>query len=152
MTPRCRFHRIHRRSFGRRSRNGLVLIAALVCLLVVTSMISSMLKSALIGRRHLRAERDRRQVELLVQAGADRAARILGSEPDFRGDTWNLPAEAIVGSGAARVSAEVSRAADSQNLQVRIVAEYPTDRDFPVRRSHSFQLTTQSTLSQEQPQ
>jgi hypothetical protein len=115
-------------------------------------MISSMLKSALLGRRHLRAERDCRQVELLVQAGADRAASILWSDPDFRGDTWILPAEAVVGSGAARVSTEVSRAADSENLQVRVVAEYPTDRDFPVRRSQTFQLTTQSTLLQEQPQ
>ena len=152
MTPHGRFHRRRRRSFRSRSRNGLVLIAALVCLLIVTSMISSMLKSAVSGRRHLRAERDRRQVELLVQAGADRAARLLASEPDFRGDTWSLPAEAIVGSGAARVTTEVSRAPDAENLQVRVVAEYPTDRDFPVRRSHTFQMTPQSTLLQEQSQ
>jgi hypothetical protein len=114
-------------------------------------MIASMLQNAISGRRHLRAERDRRQAELLVQAGADRAASLLASEPDFRGDTWNLPAAAIVGSGAGRVTTEVTRAA-AESLQVRVVAEYPTDRDFPVRRSHTFQLTTQSTRLQEQSQ
>jgi hypothetical protein len=122
-----------------------------VCLLIVTSMISGMLQSALSGRRQLRSERDRRQVELLVQAGADRAARLFASEPSFRGDTWSIPAEAIVGSGAARVITKVSRA-DAETLQVQVVAEYPTNRDFPVRRSHTFQMTPQSTLLQEQPQ
>jgi hypothetical protein len=127
-----------------------VLIAALVCLLIVTSMIASMLQGALRARRHLRVERDRRQSELLVEAGADRAVEILASNPHFLGDTWDVPAEAIVGSGAGRVTTEIVRAGDAGNLQIRVVAEYPIGRDFPVRRSHTFQLASTLTVSQEQ--
>jgi type II secretory pathway component PulK len=151
MTARAQYGRTRPQS-GRPLRNGLALIAALACLLIVTSIIVSMLQSALSTRRHLRAERDRRQVELLVQAGADRAARLLASQPDFRGDTWNLSAEEIVGSGGGRVTTEVSTTDDAARFQLRVVAEYPTDRDFPVRRSHSIQLSSRPTQSQEQSQ
>jgi len=126
-------------------RSGLVLIAALVCLLIVTSIIGSMLQSALRARRQLHTERDRRQTELLLEAGADRAALRHAAEPDFRGETWNLPAESIVGRGDGRVTTEVSRAADDQPWQVRVVAEYPLGRDFPIRRSHTFPITPPTT-------
>jgi hypothetical protein len=138
-------------AFGRtrRRRGGLMIVAALVCLLVVTSIVGSMLKSALRARRELHVERDRRQSELLVEAGADRAVARLAAEPGFRGDTWELPAAAIVGHGGGRVMTEVSRSADNQSQQIRVVAEYPLGRDFPIRRSHTFQIVTSQTQSQE---
>jgi hypothetical protein len=133
----------------RRRRGGLMIVAALVCLFVVTSIVGSMLKSALRARRQLHVERDRRQSELLVEAGADRAVARLAADPDFRGDTWELPAAAIVGRGDGRVTTEVSRSADNQPQQVRVVAEYPLGRDFPIRRSHTFQIASSPTQSQE---
>jgi hypothetical protein len=87
MSPYALHRRLQFRRAGRRPRRGLVIVAALVCLLIVTSILSSMLQNALRARRQLRIERDRRQVELLVQAGADRAAFRLTTEPSFRGDT-----------------------------------------------------------------
>jgi type II secretory pathway component PulK len=127
----------------------MAVIAALTCLLIVTAIIGSMLQSALRARRQLHAERDRRQTELLLQAGADRAALRLATEPEFRGDTWDLPAESIVGRGAGRVTTEVSRSEDDPSWQVRIIAEYPLGRDFPIRRSQMFQIPSVTTQSQE---
>jgi Tfp pilus assembly protein PilV len=149
MTQHAQRHRAERR-FTRSRRRGLVIIAALVCLLIVTSIVTAMLQNALRARRQLRAERDRRQVELLIEAGAGRAARRLASEPSFRGDTWDIPADAIVGSGAGRVTSEITPAADRENWQVRVVAEYPLGRDFPIRRSHTFPIASPSRQSQEQ--
>jgi hypothetical protein len=97
----------------------------------------------------LRAERDRRQAELLVEAGADRAYRLLTSQPGFRGDVWDLPADAIVGSGAGRITTELSPASGANTWQIHVVAEYPFGRDFPVRRSHTFQWATPPSSSQE---
>jgi prepilin-type N-terminal cleavage/methylation domain-containing protein len=74
-------------------RKGLVLIAALVCLLIVTSLITTMLQGALRARRQLRAERDRRQTELLVEAGADRAAARMTVDSSFRG-----PIDSVTGA------------------------------------------------------
>ncbi len=146
-----RFHSYHRPIHRRicRRRNGLMIIAALVCLLVVTSIVGSMLQSALRARRQLHAERDRRQTEMLLEAGADRAAARFAAEAEFRGDTWNLPAETIVGHGDGRVTTQISRNADSEAWQIHVVAEYPLGRDYPIRRSHTFQLASPTTQSQE---
>lgn len=139
--------RLNRSRFtgGRRPQNrrrGAVTIIALTALLIVMALVGSMLKSALRSRRQLHTERDRRQTELLLQAGAGRAALRLKSEPDFRGDTWSVSSDAIAGQGAGQVTTEVSQAAESQFWQVHVVAEYPLDRDFPIRRSQTFQLTS----------
>ena len=130
-------------------RRGLMIIAALVCLLVVTSLVGSMLKNALRARRELHTERDRRQAELLIEAGASRAAARLASSPAFRGDTWELPAADIVGQGGGRVTTEITSKENQATLQLRVAVEYPIDRDFPIRRSQTFNLKTSKPQSQE---
>jgi hypothetical protein len=133
----------------RRSRGGVVVIVALVCLLIVTSIVGSMLQSALRARRQLHAERDCRQTELLLEAGADRAAASLAATPEFRGDTWEVPAAEIVGHGAGRVITKLSRSDDERFWQLRVVAEYPLGRDFPIMRSQTFQFSSSTIRSQE---
>ena len=134
---------------SRRSHKGTVLIAALACLLIVTAIVGSMLQNTLRARRQLHTERDRRQTELLLQAGADRVAARLLLESDFRGDVWELPTEAIVGRGAGRVTTQVSRSDDGGPWQVRIIAEYPLGRDFPIQRSQTFKISTSTIQAQE---
>jgi hypothetical protein len=124
-------------------------VAALVCLVIVTTIVGSMLQGALRARRQLHAERNRRQTELLLAAGANRAAARLASDPEFRVDTWNLPAEEIVGLGDGRVTTEFSINNDTGARQLHVVAEYPIGRELPIRRSQSFQLPSVTTQSQE---
>jgi hypothetical protein len=115
-----------------------VIIAALVCLAVVMSILGTMLQSTLRSGRQLRLERDRRQAELMLQAGADRAVQLLFTYPEFRGDTWTLPAEAIVGAGSGSITAEVRRESDQTPWQLHVVAEYPSGDDYSIRRSRTF--------------
>ena len=129
----------------RKSRNGLMIIAALVCLLVVTSIIGSMLKTALKARQELRVERDCQQADLLLECGDERVVAQLAAQPGFRGDTWDVPAEAIVGNGRGRVTSRVSQSEGDHSLQVRVTAEYPLDRDFPIHRSRTFQIAYTAT-------
>jgi hypothetical protein len=126
-----------------------MIVAALVCLLVVTSIVGSMLHSAMRARRELHVERDCRQAELLIYAGASRAASRLAAEPGFAGDTWELPAESIVGRGAGRVKTEVSPASDGGPTRIRIVAEYPIGRNFPIRRTRTFEIAAATAPLQE---
>jgi hypothetical protein len=117
---------------------GAVLVAALVCLLIVMSMLGTMLRSTLRTGRQLHVERDRQQAEFLLQAGADRAAQLLASNPEFRGDMWTLPAEAILGRGGGTVTTSLTRESDEAPWQLQVVAEYPLGRDFSIRRSRTF--------------
>jgi hypothetical protein len=128
-----------RRLIGRQAaRRGAVLVAALVCMIIVMTMLGTMLQSTLHSRRQLHTRRDVRQTELLVEAGLDRAALRLAREPEYRGETWELPSESVVGRGAGRVTIEASREADETPWQVRVIAEYPIGNELSVQRSRTF--------------
>ncbi len=131
------------------SRNGAVLMVALVCLLIVVGLLGTMLQGSLRAHRQLHAERDRRQTELLLQAGMDRAALRLASELTYRGETWNLPATSILGSGEGRVSIETSRSSEQSPWQVHVLAEYPLGNALSIRRSRTFEIQSQAMKIQE---
>jgi hypothetical protein len=138
---------IRRRRLGRQGnmakRRGTVLIAALVCLLVMMSILGQMLLGTLRARRQLQPERDLRQTELLLQAGADRAAYRLAKQADYRGETWRLPAASIVGAGDGEVTIAATRDSDQRPWHVHIVAEYPRGGVSTIRRSRTFLVPPQ---------
>jgi hypothetical protein len=129
----------------KQSRSGLMVFAALVCLLVILSIALTMLQGALRARRQMLAERDRRQCELLLEAGANRVAARLAAEPDFRGDTWELPAESIAGQARGRVTTQITPGATGQGWSMQVSAEYPLDRPINVRRSQRFDIASTMT-------
>jgi len=126
-----------------------MVVASMVCLLIVTSIVGSMLQTAVRARRQLHAERDRRQAELLLEAGADRAASRLAADANYRGDTWTLSAAAIVGSGDGRVTTELMPAGKENAWSLHVVAEYPLGRGLPIRRSHTFPISVPPIATQE---
>lgn len=119
----------------RAPRFGVVLVAALVCLLVITGIVGGMLHGAIRGRRQLHAERDLRQTELLLAAGAARAANRLADEPEYDGETWRLESEEILGRGAGVVTIQTSPGDNAESWQVTIVAEYPAGSELSIRRT-----------------
>lgn len=128
-------------------QSGAALVAALVCLLIVVSLVSSMLLVAVRARRQLHAERDRRQTVLLVQAGAQRAAYQLQRDPNYQGETWDLGDEALAKPG--QVTIEVARDDESDPWQASVVAEYPPGSLHSIRRSRTFVISTENNQPQE---
>ena len=125
-------------SFRRRAS---VLAATLVCLVIVMALLGSMLVGALRVGRQMRIERDRRQCELLLQAGLDRAALSLREDESYRGEVWDASAAEIGGAGAGQVTIQVSRPSDGPP-RMRIQAEYPLGSEHSIRRSRTVQLPT----------
>jgi type II secretory pathway pseudopilin PulG len=146
-------HRLISSRAGRRCKprvcSGMMVIAALTCLLIASAIVVSTVQSAIRLRRQLHAERNLRQTELLLTAGAERAAKRLSQDANFGGDAWELPADAIIGGGAGRVTTVVSRIENRQAWSVHVVAEYPLNRDFTVRRSRTFTTSNSTTLPEE---
>lgn len=124
-------------------RRGTVLIVALVCLLIVMALVGSLLQGTLRARRQLHAERDRRQTELLLQAGIERAAFRLAKEADYRGETWALPAESLLGTGEGQVTIKAARDAEDDPFEVNVVAEYPVGSVLSIRRSRTVLVSNQ---------
>ena len=81
-----------------------MLVAALVCLLVVMSILVGMLQGSLKARRQLLTERDARQADLLLQAGVNRAQWQLARSAQYRGEVWTLSADQVVDRGEATVT------------------------------------------------
>ena len=105
----ARFHS-SRRPIRRRTRprrNGLMIVAALVCLLIVTSIVGSMLQGALRARRQLHAERNRRQAELLLRPAQTERRRDWPPNRNSAATLGICPRKSFVGLGAGRVTTEV---------------------------------------------
>ena len=119
---------------GRRP-TGSILFAALICLLVVMSMVAAMLKSALSARRQIRVERNLRQTELLLHAGAERAAFRLSHDDIYHGETWSIPAAELSGQDAGQVEIQASQDSETTKWRVHLVAEYPFGSERSIRRS-----------------
>jgi hypothetical protein len=132
-----------RRRRNHRHRRGSVLVVALVCLLVMMTIVSHMLLGSMRARRQLHPERNLRQTELLLQAGADRAAYRLATEAAYRGETWRLPADSIVGTGDADVTIQATRDSSDKPWQVQIMAEYPRGSEHSIRRSQTLTIPSQ---------
>lgn len=121
-------------------RRGTILIVALLCLLVIMSLLGTMLLAALQSTRQLHAERDLRQCELLLQAGVERALTQLAEQPDYQGETRELTAAEIINQGTGRITIAVTPATADAPPQLQVAAEYPAESEIAVRRSRTLSI------------
>ncbi|MEN1678425.1 MAG: hypothetical protein AAGJ46_02455 [Planctomycetota bacterium] len=133
-TNRHAFHRSDRKS-------GVALVCVIVCLSIATTMAAASTSAILKQRRSLKKERQLRQVELLLDAGLQRASAQLLADRGYTGELWRLDTEVLQCMGAAAVQIRIDREPSSPVASVTIVASLPADSDTPVRRSSTYYLT-----------
>ena len=137
-----------RYTFPPRRRCGAVLIVTLVCLVIVMALVGTMLVGAMRRGRQMKVERDLVQCELLLQAGIDRAAdRLAASPADYEGETFEITAAEIGGTSTGQLTIEITR--NGPQPQVHVQTEYPAASVHSVRRSRTFQFSTNPSPSQE---
>ena len=128
----------------RQSRNAAVLVAALLCLLIALSIVTTMIAETIVRRTQLQVEGRARQTDLLVQAGQGRAAARLALDADYSGERWAPE----IGRASATVEITVEPDDDGAT-QVTIVAVYPEGEPKAVRRSRTFTFTSANPSTQE---
>lgn len=125
---------------NRRSpRSGAVLFAALVCLLVSASIVSTMIAGALHRRVQLRSLHRVRQAELLVTTARDRALRQLERDEAYDGEVWTPLLVAEPHRLSAAVEIRVLAESDKPS-RLEITVTYPRNDSRPVRRSGEFTI------------
>ncbi|HEY2415535.1 MAG TPA: hypothetical protein VGI40_25055 [Pirellulaceae bacterium] len=139
----------HPHKCRQRHRQGAILIVALVCLAIVMALIGGMLLCALRSTRQLRSERDLRQCELLLAAGIARATHQFATASDYRGETWQLPAEQVSNNAAGEVTIRLNPDAASNQPQIEVIAEYPAGSETSVRRSQTIPVPITRPARQE---
>lgn len=106
-----------------RPRNGLVLLAVLVCLVIVCGVVTAALRVSILAVTQTRVDERASQAEWLAEAGLEWSREKHEGDASWSGGTWRVSAQelgqphdgdvvaTVVGEGVARV--------------LRIVARYP---------------------------
>ena len=91
----------------RNRRRGTVLIPALVCLVLATTLCGVLLRQAVLRRQAGRDQERRLQTEWLVESGLARVSARLGADRNFSGEIWEIPATSLGGAASGRVRIEI---------------------------------------------
>jgi Tfp pilus assembly protein PilX len=133
------------------ARRGAVLIAALVCLLVLTLLCGMLLKLALLNQRQQRMSECRAQATWLAEAGLERAAASIVRSPHYPGEIWQVPDTQLSPSYTGLVLIEVQSKNESGQRLIDVRADYIRDGERLARISKQVQITIgRLTLEQEQ--
>lgn len=123
-----------------RPRRGMLAIAVLLCLMILTLIAGALLRVGAAQREEVRARERRLQAEWLAEAGLRRALARLASDPGYSGETWNIEARELDAADAATVTIAVERpAGEPKRRTIRARADYP--RDPPRRARYTRQMT-----------
>ena len=108
-------------------RRGAVMVAAMICLLLATVLLGSVLKMAITGRKQVRREQWRLQAAWLAEAGLERAASRLSAGAVYQGETWNIAATDLDGRHTGQVVIKVEAPEGSATTRlVTVEAVYPS--------------------------
>jgi hypothetical protein len=124
-------------------RRASVLICVLVCMAVATALVLATTRSALRARREIQSHRQLRQVEFVLEAGIQRAARRLAADAKYSGETWILSNTAVPDLESAQIVIGVSP------REVQVVARLPAEGPTVVQRSYRFSINRDISLNKE---
>lgn len=130
------------RRYGGGNRRGAILVLAMVCVAVTVSIMTLLVRSAVMHRAAQATQRNVAQANWLVESAMDRAAARLAVDSSYKGETWEIPAD-LFKSGepdptskpaVVRIKVEPGPNSPSER-EVQITADYPNRTPHRVRRS-----------------
>lgn len=121
-----------------RRRRGVVLIMALITLGFLAVVFAILLKASVSQRRQARLEERRLQASWLAESGLERAWAKLAETSDYRGETWQVPAESLRSRDAASVRITVEPL-EREPGRVRVTsrADYPREGTSRARQTRT---------------
>lgn len=145
MTRRTQTNRQSDQRRSHRPRSGMILAMVLVALLIVM-LLGAALANAFLARRQLvRHSEQQQQAFWLAESAMQRAVYRLTNEPEYQGETWQVPADDLGGTyfGVAIIQVDAIAAADTE-LRITVEATYPSNalkktiqhRELLVGKSH----------------
>ena len=108
-------------------RRGAIMVGAMICLLLISLLLGSLLKVALAHRRQVRTEQYRLQAQWLAESAMERSVNRLTADGDYSGEEWNIAAKELDGrhAGSVKISVQKSAKRPMQRI-VTVEAIYPS--------------------------
>lgn len=117
------------------SRRGVILAAVLITLAIAAALLLALVQAAVVRRSAAEVAAWRTQAALLAESAMERAAVRLAADPSYRGETWNIPADASASwKGAVVVIRAETPAGKPDTRRVSVCADYPNDPLHRARR------------------
>lgn len=132
----------HSGRFARRRlrRRGVLLVAALICLLLVSALSGSLIRHSLLHYREVRNVHRDCQANLLAVAASDRARAQLAADENYQGETWEVRLDVLQEPQDARAVIRVVPAGETAPRSVHVQVTLPLDSSTPVFLEHHFSL------------
>ncbi|WP_339909699.1 hypothetical protein [Symmachiella dynata] len=123
------------------NRRGAALIVAMICTVLVTLMLGTMVKITLTRAQQARHREHALQADWLAEAGLERAQALLTAQPDYQGETWDIEAETLGGPYRGTVTIRVAAIPENpQARDVSVQAEYPAGQIERIRKSKQIEI------------
>ncbi len=109
-------------------RSGVVLVAVLVALLVVTLISAAIVRGLVVQHRQARIEQQRTQTFWLAESAVDRGIAQLRTNDEYEGETWqvSLTADGIEASGQAVIRVTSVEGSETRR-SIQVEARCPMD-------------------------
>lgn len=139
---RCVARERHFRQRRGGHRRGAILVLAMVCVAVTMSIMTLLVRSALMHRAAHTTQKYAAQANWLVASALDLAAARLAADSSYTGEIWEIPPDKFTrrepapDSQPAVVRIEVKPVANTPDeREIRVTADYPNSTQHRVRRS-----------------
>lgn len=109
---------------SRPSRKGAILTVVMICLLICSIVLGSILTLQIRLHHQLEREEAAQQADLFAQAGLERALIRLKQDPEYRGEGW----KPSTGKRAGFVKIDVVQSRNIPNeFDIQIAARFPSE-------------------------
>lgn len=131
-------------------RRGAILVIVLITMLVASMLGIALIKKVLIHKQQVQLFNGQQQSLWLAEAGIQRAVRHLSDQPDYEGETWEVPTDVLGPSRSAQVTIEVAPQEDEPETRtIRVAVVLDDDRTHPVGYQRDFQYQQPTRQSKE---
>ena len=114
----------HRGSKKPNARTGSALAAVLVCVVVALIYGAALTQTLVVQHRQVRLSEQQQQSFWLAESAVQRTVHTLKTSPDYRGETWKVPAEVLGAAGIVVIEVE-SVDAPQTGWSVRVASRFP---------------------------
>ena len=134
----------------KRRRRGAILVVVLVCLAVAAALSVVVVRQLAMEHHAVQMSQRSLQAWWLAEAGIERAAAQLATDPKYAGETWIIPAKELAAGDDGVVRIQVQTIAGRpERHSVRVEADYPAAPAYRCRQIKQIVVDRDAILSRQ---
>lgn len=140
LSPGLDRNRFRSRTPHRKCRRGIALLSTMVCVVILSAVAASLVRSVLAQMREADRRAEQVQADALAQSALERGFQQLATNPAYTGEVWTpqIP-------GAPSMKAEIAWTGTPTSGLLRVVCQVPADTALPVRLERTAAINLPST-------